>query len=130
LKNGRRSGCLRNLNKYTDITLIRKVKGNPKMSAPKLAVALRQELDIDICASSVRNFLRANELNGRTASRKCFVSEANKKKRFQFANQYINANPRYSNQVVPTGEMKMDILGSDGREKAVYSKWNTIVSKS
>jgi len=118
LKNGHRSGRPRKLNKYTERTLIRKVKGNPKMSAPKLAVALRQEGNIDICASTVRNYLRGNELHGRTARRKYFVSETRKKKILHFANQDINASPALWNHFLFTDEIKMDIFGSDGREKA------------
>ena len=57
-----RSARHRKLNVNVKKALMRKVKQNPESSSPKLAPSIKNTFNISISASSVRNFVRANEL--------------------------------------------------------------------
>jgi hypothetical protein len=73
------------MNEYDGRAIIRKVKQNPRISAAKIAAELKNDLDVNVCTGTVRNFLRSTGYHGRVARGKYFVSKANRKKRLEFA---------------------------------------------
>ena len=62
----------------------------------------------------VRSFLRSQRYHGRAIHNKYFVSEANRKKRLQFAKNNINTSVKYWNKVIFTDEIQFNIFGSYG----------------
>lgn len=50
--------------------IFRKIKENPKISAPKIAAELANILAVNVSPSTVRNCLRNNEFHSRVARKK------------------------------------------------------------
>lgn len=123
LKSKPRSGRPKILTDTTKRSIVRKIKDNPRMSAPKIADELRNNLQITVSDETVRNVLRENNYHGRTPRRKPLISETNRKKRLLFAKMHINKDAQYWKRVVFTDESKYNIFGSDGRGK-VWRKPN------
>ena len=72
----------------------------------------------------MRNFLRNKEYHGRVARKKYFVSEANRKKRLEFAKQHINKPMQYWNRIIFSDESKFEVFGTT-RHFKVWRKKNT-----
>ena len=93
-------------------SLVREVKKNPRISAPKLASELERR-DTIVC-NNVRNTLYGYGYNGRLARTKFWVNTVNRKKKFDFANTH-QMKLDFWNNVLFTDESKFNIFGSDGR---------------
>ncbi|GFT02222.1 hypothetical protein TNCV_84771 [Trichonephila clavipes] len=59
--------------------LVRKVKVNPFLSAPKLVIIAQNELGKKASPSTIRNVLHKKNLTGRKARQKPFISKRNQK---------------------------------------------------
>ncbi|XP_055947065.1 uncharacterized protein LOC129980707 [Argiope bruennichi] len=70
--------------------LVRKVKVNPFLSAPKLAIIAENELGKKASPSRIINVLHKKNLNGRKARQKPFISKQNLKVRREFAKEHEN----------------------------------------
>ncbi|GFV93161.1 DNA for Tc1-like transposable element Uhu [Trichonephila clavipes] len=72
--------------------LVRKVKVNPFLSAPKLAVIAENELGkkANPSLSTIRNVLHKKNLTGRKVRQKPFISKRNQKVRREFAKEHEN----------------------------------------
>lgn len=95
--------------------LLRQVKKQPHLSAPKLAAEAEKCLGKKSDPETVRNVLRKHNFNGRVARKKPFVSKINKKKRVMFANTYKNEDFAFWSKVIFTDESKFNVFRSDGR---------------
>ncbi|XP_055614953.1 uncharacterized protein LOC129761263 [Toxorhynchites rutilus septentrionalis] len=82
--------------------LLREIKQNPKLSAPKLAASLSQNANI----------------------KKPFISAKNKKKRLEYAQKYVVKPEEFWKYLIFTDESKFNIFGSDGQVR-VWRKPNT-----
>ena len=69
--------------------IIRKIEKEPRTSAPKLATMLQEERGITVHPENVRRVLRAEGYNGRIARKKPYINARNRKKRLQYAKEYI-----------------------------------------
>ncbi|XP_076397962.1 uncharacterized protein LOC143266309 [Megachile rotundata] len=69
--------------------MIRKVKVNPSLSAPKLADELLMETGKKVHPQTIRKTLKKSGYNGKVARRKPFVNEANRKKRLNYAQEFV-----------------------------------------
>lgn len=110
--------------------LVRKVKINPFLSAPKLADIAEKELGKHASPSTIRNVLRKAELNGRRARQKPLISKQNKMKRLQFAKDYQNKDFSFWKDVLFTDESKFNIFGSDGKPYVWRRTNEELVSKN
>ncbi|GFY67316.1 hypothetical protein TNIN_243101 [Trichonephila inaurata madagascariensis] len=61
--------------------IVRKVKKNPKISAPKLADQIATASGKKVHPETVRRILRSGGYNGRVSSKKPFISSGNQQKR-------------------------------------------------
>lgn len=122
LVNKSRNGRPRKIDEHVGRIIIRKIKRNPRISAEKIVAELQQYNEINVCASTVRNFLRSNEYHGRVARKKFYVSETNRKKRLEFARQHVNTSMNFWNRVIFTDESKFDIFGTSGHFKVWRKK--------
>lgn len=104
------------------------VKKNPKISAPALKTEINQHLGKDVSAQTIRRAIHENGYNGRVARKKPFVSDVNRKKRLNFAKEYIGMDKSYWNDVLFSDESKFNLFGSDGRV-TVWRKPNQELQK-
>lgn len=96
---------------------MRKVKKNPKISAPKLADEYYSETGRQVSSCTIRRCLKRNDLHGRRARKKSYISNANKKKRLEFAKENINNPPDFWNRVIFTDESKLELFCTRGNQK-------------
>lgn len=95
--------------------MVRQVKKNPKLSAPKLAIEAKRYLGKKANPETVRIILRKNNFSGRVARRKPFVSKRNRSKRLQFVKLYKDKDFSFWKTVLFTDESKFNIFRSDGQ---------------
>lgn len=94
--------------------IVRKIKTNPKLSAPKLAIEVQHELGKSCSAETVRRVLREHDFNGRVARRKPFLSKKHQESRLTFARDHVSKDADFWNTVIFADESKFNIFRSDG----------------
>lgn len=104
--------------------IVRKIKENPKLSAPKLATEVQNQLNKTCSAETIRRVLRNHGFNGRVARKKPFINKKNQAARLKFAKEHINKDSNFWEQVIFADESKFNIFGSDG-QTYVWRKPNT-----
>lgn len=104
--------------------IVRKIKKNPKLSAPKLVAEVKNELNKSCSAETIRRILRNHDFNGRIARRKPFISRKNQAARLKFAKEHITKDSSFWEHVIFADESKFNIFGSDG-QTYVWRKPNT-----
>lgn len=104
--------------------IVRKIKKNPKMSAPKLTAEYCKETEKKVHPETIRRVLKREGYNGRTARKAPFINTRNKKRRLQFARDYLLKDETFWRDVVFCDESKFNIFGSDGKV-TVWRKPNT-----
>lgn len=117
------------LTPHDERLIVRKMKKNPRLSAPKLVSELYAECGKKIGCETMRRTLRKAEYNGRVARRKPFISGVNRRKRLQFAKEHVTKPITYWEDVIFADESKFNICGSDGRTM-VWRKPNTELNSS
>ncbi|KAL7723160.1 hypothetical protein ACLKA6_019931, partial [Drosophila palustris] len=108
--------------------IVRKMKANPRLTAPKLASEVSTGLGKKCCDETVRRVLRAHDLNGRVARNKPFISPKNRLARLTYAKTHLSMTPDFWNTVIFADESKFNIFGSDGNAY-VWRKANTELQK-
>ncbi|CAK9821629.1 Transposable element Tcb1 transposase [Anthophora retusa] len=111
------------LNSRGERFVVRKVKEDPKISAPKINTLLRNFSDKTVSNETVRRVLRENSYNGRVARKKPYVNAINRRKRLEFAKKYISESTEFWRNVIFCDESKFNISGSDSYQK-VWRKPN------
>lgn len=104
--------------------IVRKIKANPRLSAPKVANEVEEELGKSCHPETIRRVLREHDFNGRVARKKPFISDKNRKCRLKFAQDNLHKDNAYWNTVLFCDESKFNIFGSDGASY-VWRKPNT-----
>lgn len=95
--------------------IIRKVKQDPKISAPYLAAEAEKYLGKRSNPETIRRILREHDFHGRTARNKPFISAKNKKLRIQFATEYLGKTDTFWDTVIFSDESKYNLFGSNGK---------------
>lgn len=119
-----RSGRPRKLTAREESTVVKKIRINSKISAPKVAQEIKEEFSKNVNPQTIRNCLHRAGYNGRVARRKPLISEKNRKKRLEFAREHANKTNAFWETVIFSDETKINLFGSDGRDK-VWRKKNT-----
>ncbi|GFY64434.1 hypothetical protein TNIN_32811 [Trichonephila inaurata madagascariensis] len=70
--------------------IVRKVKKNPKISAPKLADQIATASGKKVHPETVRRIIRSGGYNGRVSSRKPFISSVKQQKRRDSASPHVD----------------------------------------
>lgn len=104
------------LSKMDDRYILRQIKQNPKISAPKIASKVKIDLNKDVSAETILRSIRNQGYNGRVARKKPLISEKNRKLRLEFAKNLKNSTFEYWQNVLFTDESKYNVFGSDGRQ--------------
>lgn len=115
-------------NEHDERYTLRKIKANPKLSAPKLVLEVTAESGKQCCVETVRRVLRQHDFNGRVARNKPYINPKNRLCRLNFAKEYVSKGPEFWNSVIFADESKFNIFGSDGMSY-VWRKPNTELRK-
>ncbi|GFV16091.1 transposable element Tc1 transposase [Trichonephila clavipes] len=105
--------------------IVRKVKKNPEISAPKFADQIATASGKKVHPETVRRILRSGGYNCRVSKRKPFISSVNQQKRLDFASAHVGKDFDFWKTVVFTDESKFNGFGSDGRVR-VWRKNTTM----
>lgn len=95
--------------------IVRQVKKDPFLSAPKLASIAEKDLGKKCCPQTIRNILERDGFNGRRARHKPLINKRNQKARLRFANEHESKDFSFWKNVLFTDESKFNLFGSDGR---------------
>ncbi|GFT40289.1 transposable element Tc1 transposase [Trichonephila clavipes] len=102
--------------------IIRSVKKNPLLSAPKLASSISSAIGEKISAETVRRVLHNARLHGRIPVRKPLINCVNRKKRLSLAKKHISKPESFWNTVIFSDERKFNLYRSDGQ----YKVWRQV----
>lgn len=97
-----------------DRAIINKVRGNRKLSAPKIAAQIENEYGIKMKAQTVRNRLNDKGYKGHVAVKKPWLSSKNIKKRLSWANDHSSWSIEEWKRVLWSDESRICLFGSDG----------------
>nr|CAA44764.1 Uhu [Drosophila heteroneura] len=103
---------------------IRKIRENPKLSAPKLTQQVQDEMGKKCSVQTVRRVLHNHDFNARVPRKKPFISTKNKGTRMTFAKTHLDKDLEFWNTIIFEDESKFIIFGSDGRNY-VWRQSNT-----
>ncbi|GFV61862.1 uncharacterized protein TNCV_4106671 [Trichonephila clavipes] len=78
-------------------SIIKKVKKNPKISAPQLANDVANTSHKTFSVQTIRNVLHEESYYGRAATKKPFISKRNGRKRLDFAKSHVNLSDEFWN---------------------------------
>ncbi|KAJ4431613.1 hypothetical protein ANN_20212 [Periplaneta americana] len=96
--------------------IIRQIKKNPRVSAPKLASEIESATGKKVHAQTIRRAIHKRGYNGRIAPKKPYVCERNRHKRLQFAKEYENKGEDWWEKALFSDESKFNVFGSDSRQ--------------
>ncbi|XP_065679858.1 uncharacterized protein LOC136094166 [Hydra vulgaris] len=88
VQNKPRTGRPKILSERTENWLVRKIKMQPKLSAPKLTKDLELDLGQSVSVQTVRRCLKKQNFHRRVARKKPFISKKNRKARLEFAKKF------------------------------------------
>jgi len=124
LKNLPRSGRPPALSQNDERFIVRQIKKNPKMSAPKITGELKMRGNT-VSEATIRTALRENGYHGRIPRKKPWISAVNRQKRLEFAKKYEMADQSLFDNIIFSDESKYNLFGSDGKVKV----WRTANSE-
>ncbi|CAG7722455.1 unnamed protein product [Allacma fusca] len=88
----------------------RKLVINPFKPATEIQAEIQNELRVMVTPQTIRNCIHKGGNSCRTARRKPYVSEKNKKRRLAFARNFLNQPPSFWNKVLWTDESKNKLI--------------------
>lgn len=115
--NNPRSGRPKKLSATEERFVVRQIRKDPFLSAPKLAARVANMKGEPVSSDTIRKTLRHQGFHGRVARKKPFISKLNFKKRLQYAKDNVAHPADYWNRVIFTDESKFNIHKSDGRSR-------------
>lgn len=128
----RKTGCVENLpgrgrkrafSVKESRRIMKKIKVNPFLSAPKIAQEVQEEMGKTVSVSTIKKYLHEGGVKGRTARKKPMISNRNRIKRLQFAKTHLKETPNYWKRILWSDETKINLFGNDGPAK-VWRKPN------
>jgi len=111
-------------------SIIRKVVSNPRISAPKIAAEVNNEIGITTSNQTIRNILHEANFKSAYAKKKPFISKKNQKKRLQFARSYKDKDSSFWNSIIWSDESRFRVFGCDGRIKVWRKPGESIKMKN
>lgn len=129
LSSKQRSGRPKIFTPREEVLIERKIKKDPKLTASEIAAELLEETGKSCEANTIRRVLKRKGYHSRTARKKPFISEKNRRKRLEFARSHEKYGNEFWSKVIFSDESKFNIYNNDGRTK-VWRKPNTALEKS
>ncbi len=118
------TGWLKLLTEHDKRVIVRKIKRNLRLNAPKVRAKVFEEISKDVSSSTIRRTLKNNGYNGRIARQKPLINAMNRKHRLDFAKQYRDKLEHFWYDVIFAGESKYNVFGSDSRREIVWRRPN------
>lgn len=115
VENKARRGRPEKLNNIDKRQILRQVKKDPQVSAPKIVIDLIEAGCSKVSPDTVRRVIHKYGYKKRVARKKPFVSLANRQKRIHFAKMYINKDEEFWKTVLFSDETKFNIMRSGGQ---------------
>lgn len=115
-KNKSRSGRPRKIKRGEQRYIARTVNKEPQTSLRQLKNQLETHFGTVVHRTTVSRALNRLHIKARVAAKKPYISAIYKKKRLEFAKQYINKSTDFWKSVLFSDESKFNIRGSDGRK--------------
>uniref|UniRef100_A0A2M4DS53 Putative transposase n=1 Tax=Anopheles darlingi TaxID=43151 RepID=A0A2M4DS53_ANODA len=112
-RNGRPSVCTDRMRR----AIKRIVDAEPEISAQSVATLVKERHGISITGETARNVIKKFGYKAYNRRKKPQISPVNRKRRLEFAKQYLNYPPEFWKNVLFTDESKFNIFGWDGRIK-------------
>ncbi|RWR98947.1 transposase-like protein [Dinothrombium tinctorium] len=122
VKNQRRKGRKRLTTPNDDRTIVRLFKTDRRKSAPKAAAELGEHHGILVSPQTIRRRLHEQGFHGRTARKKPFISDVNKKKRIKWARDHLQKDLEFWKRVIWSDESKFNFFAPDGNMKVWRKK--------
>lgn len=116
IENKPRNGCKKKLSYADERYIMRNIRADPCLSAPRISMMLEGYCGKNVCPETVRRIIRKNGYNGRKYLKKQVINEVNRVKRLEFASEYVKKPVTYWRDVLFTDESKFNIFGSDGNQ--------------
>ncbi|XP_063977348.1 transposable element Tcb1 transposase [Diachasmimorpha longicaudata] len=91
------------------------------MTAHQLKLEVEQRYSKVVSDDTIRRILKKAGYDSRVARKKPYISEINRQKRMDFANEYVSKPPEFWNSIIFTDESKFCIFGIKGK-KLVWRK--------
>lgn len=110
--------------------IVRKVKENPFVSAPKLSEMAGSEFGKKIGPKSIQRILNNNEFHGRRPQKKPYISKKNQIKRLAYARKYVSKPLTFWESIIWSDETKVNLFGSDGHKKVWRKKGKALDRKN
>ncbi len=107
---------LKLLTEHDERIIVRKIKRNSRLSAPKVHAEVFEEISKKVLSSTIRRTLKNNGYNCRIARRKPLINAMNRKRQLDFAKQYRDKPEHFWYDVIFADESKYIVFGSDSRE--------------
>lgn len=111
----KQKGQLKKLTTREEHSIARKVKDNPRLSAPKLAAEVQTEYGKQVSAQTIRKIVKSYGYNGHVAHKKPLINKRNQQIRLNFARDHILKDQTWWNDVIFLDESKYNLFGSDAR---------------
>lgn len=125
-----RSGRPPKLNSVHEREICKAVHGNPSTSAQVIANNLSRDYNVKVTPQTVRNRLKSCGFVGRVPRKKPYIGKLNRKRRLDFAKEYISKPTPFWESVIFSDESKFNVSGSDGRQKVWRKKNKALESKN
>lgn len=94
--------------------MLRSLHKNPRLTASKIALDIREKHKKSICDDIVRKFFKKAGYHGRVARRKPLISLVNRQKLLAFAREHLNKPADFWNKVIFSDEGKFCIFDIKG----------------
>uniref|UniRef100_T1HBX6 HTH_Tnp_Tc3_2 domain-containing protein n=1 Tax=Rhodnius prolixus TaxID=13249 RepID=T1HBX6_RHOPR len=89
----------------------------------KISQELSSDYGVSVTPQTIRNKLHEYDYCGRVPRKKPFINKINRKRRLDFAKEYVSKPSSFWETVIFSDESKFNVCGSDGRQK-VWRKRN------
>lgn len=115
LINGHHVGRPCHVSEREERHIVRINRKTPKISSSEIAAQIHELLGKQVHPKTVRRMFHQAGYKARVPRKMPYISKANRKKRLQFANQYVTKDPDFWNRVIFSDESKFNLFHHDGR---------------
>lgn len=117
------------LTKRENKRIIQLVRLNPRITAYQVKLEVEERFSKSVSDDTIRRIIKKAGYHSRVARRKPYISDINRQKRMDFANEFVSKPPEFWNKVIFSDESKFCIFGIKGK-KLVWRKKGTALDKN
>ena len=103
---------------HREVKLIdRAIKKSPFKTAKQLCQQVQEQFQKTLTTQTIRNYVHKAGFKARQPRKKPWISKVNQRKRLEFARRHKMQPLSFWNKVLWTDETKINLFGSDGKQK-------------